>query len=204
MSSHRGERSKSGAGGDGGVGGSARYMKGLTVRKAFVLGSYAFRLSSSEKRKFNDMTHKWTCLLRALNGEDLTYCIKKVVFELDPSFVNPRRTISSPPYEVAEAGWGEFQICVKVYFLDETLPPAELRHFLRLNPENGQPAGPCVASETLDEVLIHEPRDLFYDTLMEGPHKLASPHPLEKYFLQQPTRIEEELKLHLNAQAFVQ
>lgn len=52
--------------------------------------------------------------------------------------------------------------------------------------------------------MIHEPRDLFYDTLMEGPHKLASPHPLEKYFLQQSTRIEEELKLYLNAQAYVQ
>lgn len=62
----------------------------------------------------------------------------------------------------------------------------------------------CMYGQTLDEVLIHEPRDLFYDALMEGPHKLASPHPLEKYFLQQPTRIEEQLKLYLNAQAFVQ
>ena len=45
-----------------------------------------------EKRRHNDMTHKWTCLLRSPDGEDISYFIKKVVFELDPSFVNPRRS----------------------------------------------------------------------------------------------------------------
>ncbi|PFH36964.1 putative Gas41 [Besnoitia besnoiti] len=188
----------------GAEGSGARLLKGLTVRKTFVLGSYAFRLSPTEKKKYNDMTHKWTCLLRALNGEDLTYCVKKVVFELDPSFVNPKRTLSSPPYEVSEAGWGEFQICVKVYFLDESLPPAELRHFLRLNPDGGQVVGPCVASETLDEVLIHEPKESFYDVLMEGPHRPAAPHPLERYFLQHQPRFDEQMKLLMGAQGFVQ
>ncbi|CBZ54834.1 YEATS family protein, related [Neospora caninum Liverpool] len=164
----------------------ARILKGLTVRKTFVLGSYAFRLSPVEKKKYNDMTHKWTCLLRALNGEDLTYCVKKVVFELDPSFVNPKRTLTHPPYEVSEAGWGEFQISVK------------------LNPEGGHVVGPCVAAETLDEVLIHEPKESFYDVLMEGPHKPAAPHALEKYFLQQQPRFDEQMKLLMGAQGFVQ
>ena len=45
-----------------------------------------------EKRRHNDMTHKWTCLLRSPDGEDISHFIKKVVFELDPSFVNPRRS----------------------------------------------------------------------------------------------------------------
>ncbi|EPR60080.1 Gas41, putative [Toxoplasma gondii ME49] len=183
---------------------NARIMKGLTVRKTFVLGSYAFRLSPVEKKKYNDMTHKWTCLLRALNGEDLTYCVKKVVFELDPSFVNPKRTLTHPPYEVSEAGWGEFQISVKVHFLDDSLPPAELRHFLRLNPEGGHVVGPCVAAETLDEVLIHEPKESFYDVLMEGPHKPAAPHHLEKFFLQQQPRFDEQMKLLMGAQGVVQ
>ncbi|CDJ38590.1 hypothetical protein, conserved, partial [Eimeria tenella] len=63
-----------------------RIRKGLTIRKPLIMGTYAFKLTQAEKRRHNDMTHKWTCLLRSPDGEDISHFIKKVVFELDPSF----------------------------------------------------------------------------------------------------------------------
>ncbi|KAL8453771.1 hypothetical protein Emed_000712 [Eimeria media] len=154
--------------------GSKRSRPGLLLRKPLVMGTYAFRLSQAlhcassaslaslvlalllgEKRRHNDMTHKWTCLLRSPEGEDISYFIKKVVFELDPSFVNPRRTLTAPPYEVSEAGWGEFCLTARIFLVDESLPPVEMSHFLRLNLP-GASQSPCVASETESIALMQE------------------------------------------------
>ena len=76
--------------------------------------------------------------VRGANGEDLTHLISKVglqavaevlavnlqeydvnlalqvVFQLHPSFDNPTREYTHPPYEVTETGWGEFEIVVIV------------------------------------------------------------------------------------------
>lgn len=40
--------------------------------------------------------------------------------------------LTSPPYEVSEAGWGEFYLTARIFLVDETLPPVEMRHFLRV------------------------------------------------------------------------
>ncbi|KAL8433455.1 hypothetical protein Efla_001273 [Eimeria flavescens] len=149
------------------------------------------------------MTHKWTCLLRSPEGEDISYFIKKVVFELDPSFVNPRRTLTAPPYEVSEAGWGEFCLTARIFLVDESLPPVEMSHFLRLNLP-GTSQGPCVASETYDELLIYEPSDWFYDKVTSAPLTLAPPHPLSPYFLQTASVEESQLQLCLGLQGYVQ
>lgn len=37
------------------------------------------------------MTHKWVCLLRSPDNENMSHYIRKVQFDLDPSFLNPRR-----------------------------------------------------------------------------------------------------------------
>ena len=37
-----------------------------------------------------------------------------MVFQLHPSFDNPMREYTHPPYEVTETGWGEFEIAVIV------------------------------------------------------------------------------------------
>ncbi|KAL8448602.1 hypothetical protein Emag_003917 [Eimeria magna] len=161
--------------------GSRRSRPGLLLRKPLVMGTYAFRLSQAEKRRHNDMTHKWTCLLRSPEGEDISYFIKKVVFELDPSFVNP--PLTAPPYEVSEAGWGEFCLTARIFLVDESLPPVEMSHFLRLNLP-GASQSPCVASETYDELLVYEPSDWFYDKVTSAPFIEAPPHPLSPYFLQ--------------------
>ena len=38
----------------------------------------------------------------------------QVVFQLHPSFDNPMREYTHPPYELTETGWGEFEIAVLV------------------------------------------------------------------------------------------
>ena len=42
--------------------------------------------------------------------------VKKVNFKLHDSYSNSNRTVTKPPYEVTETGWGEFEIVIKVYF----------------------------------------------------------------------------------------
>jgi len=53
-----------------------------TGAAAFWLGKKADEYNS----------HKWTAYVRAANNEDLGSVVKKVVFQLHPSFKNPTRT----------------------------------------------------------------------------------------------------------------
>lgn len=41
--------------------------------------------------------------------------IKKVIFELHPSFKNPTRVVDSPPFTLSECGWGEFKIDITIF-----------------------------------------------------------------------------------------
>jgi YEATS domain-containing protein 4 len=61
-------------------------------------------------------SHKWTVYVRGASNEDLTAVVKKVVFQLHPSFNNPTRVVESPPFEVSECGWGEFEIAINLFF----------------------------------------------------------------------------------------
>ena len=59
--------------------------------------------------------------------------VSKVVFGLHTSFKQPTRTVESPPYEVTETGWGEFDITITVHFQpDANEKPLELAHMLKL------------------------------------------------------------------------
>lgn len=61
-------------------------------------------------------THKWTTYVRSATNEDLSVLIKKVVFQLHPSFEKPTRTADVAPFELSESGWGEFEIGITIYF----------------------------------------------------------------------------------------
>lgn len=45
--------------------------------------------------------------------------------------------LTSPPYEVSEAGWGEFYLTARIYLVDDSLPPVEMTHFLKVTEERG-------------------------------------------------------------------
>lgn len=65
---------------------------------------------------FRSQSHKWTVYVRGATNEDLGVVIKRVVFQLHPSFNNPTRVVDSPPFELSECGWGEFEIAVTLFF----------------------------------------------------------------------------------------
>lgn len=61
-------------------------------------------------------SHKWTVYVRGAANEDLGVVIKRAVFQLHPSFNNPVRVVESPPFEISECGWGEFEIAISLFF----------------------------------------------------------------------------------------
>ncbi|KAF7456258.1 putative Gas41 [Cryptosporidium felis] len=171
-----------------------RRRKNVTIRKPIILGTYAFMLSIAEQKKRGDnATHSWTCFLRSPDNEDISYYVKKVVFSLHPSFLNPNRIVEKCPFEVTECGWGEFDIMAKVYFVDSSEKPVEIKHFLRLYPPGttdvrsvkfptDSAASECVASETHDEFIFFEPTEKFYEKLMAGPIQPMAQHRLQQFF----------------------
>ncbi len=58
-------------------------------KRGIVYGSFATPI----KKPDSDHTHKWTVYIRGLNGEDITYYIKRVSFKLHDSFAQPTRCI---------------------------------------------------------------------------------------------------------------
>ncbi|OII72410.1 transcription factor TFIIF [Cryptosporidium ubiquitum] len=171
-----------------------RRRKNVTIRKPIILGTYAFMLSIAEQKKRGDnATHSWTCFLRSPDNEDISYYVKKVVFSLHPSFLNPNRVVEKCPFEVTECGWGEFDIMAKIYFVDSSEKPVEIKHFLRLYPPgttdvrsvkfpSDNTPSECVASETYDEFIFYEPTEKFYEKLISGPIQPMAQHRLQPYF----------------------
>jgi YEATS domain-containing protein 4 len=85
-----------------------------------VYGSVAFFLG---KKADEFQTHTWTLHLRGANHEDLSVVISKVVFQLHASFAQPIRELTSPPFEVTEGGWGEFEAQIRIIWKDPTEKP---------------------------------------------------------------------------------
>lgn len=71
---------------------------------------------NKHKLRCRSLSHRWTTYVRSANNEDLSVLVKKVVFQLHPSFKDPARTIETAPFELTEQGWGEFEIGITLFF----------------------------------------------------------------------------------------
>jgi YEATS domain-containing protein 4 len=100
-------------------------MNDVSIHCPIAYGSIAFWLG---KKAEETQTHRWTLFVRGPNGkaliptssapllasrfcysgEDISYFVSKVVFFLHESFAQPVRTVTEPPFELSENGWGEF------------------------------------------------------------------------------------------------
>ena len=84
-------------------------------------------------------------------GDDLSYFIRRVSFKLHETYPTPLRSmppfsvlcnllsgmaaIDRPPFEVTETGWGEFEIQIRIYFVNEASEkPLIFNHHLKLHP----------------------------------------------------------------------
>lgn len=90
-------------------------LPNTTVCVPIAYGSIAFYLGSNADEY---ATHEWTLYVRGPNDEDLSAAVAKVVFSLHPSFPQPVRELTAPPFEVTEKGWGEFEASIRIVWRD--------------------------------------------------------------------------------------
>ena len=152
------------------------------ISQPFVYGSVAWWLG----RKDQSNSHKWTVYVRGLDCEDLSYMLRKVVFNLHSSFNNPKRIVTQHPFEITEFGWGEFELKIQLYFVDPDEPPVEVFHHLRLYPPGGQTPSfkRPVVSEFYDEIVFNRPNEEFAKKLLKPieERKDTPPHPMKDVF----------------------
>lgn len=175
--------------------------KGLCIAKPIVIGTYA-----TEAPAGSALPYEWTCVVRSGNdpNEDITHFVKSVTFQLHDSFTDPVQTVESPPYTVSEKGYGEFQIVVKINWVDTEEKSLEMVHYLQLKPDATQPPGQkVVVNEQYDEALFQDPHDWFVEKLRMKGKKLRKAQPMQQYFKSYPsdTAVYNQL---CEAHAFVQ
>ena len=110
--------------------------------------------------------------MRGVNGEDITYWLKKVQFKLHETYSQALRMTEAPdPFEVTETGWGEFEVGIKLTFVPESgEKPASVYHQLKLHPygegkEAAKERGDSVVSQNYEEIVFNEPAEAFYQIL---------------------------------------
>nr|GMC66146.1 transcription initiation factor TFIID subunit 14B-like [Ipomoea batatas] len=152
------------------MGKSEKRLKDAEIYVPIVYGTIAFWLG---RKATETQSHKWTVYVRGATNEDLSVIIKRAVFQLHPSFNNPVRVVESPPFEVSECGWGEFEIGISLYFHnDVSEKKLDLYHPLKLYSEN-EP-GPLstkkpVVMENYDEIVFPEPSEDFLSRVKGHP-----------------------------------
>ncbi|KAK9062055.1 hypothetical protein SSX86_019240 [Deinandra increscens subsp. villosa] len=141
---------------------STKKIKDLEICVPIAYGTISFWLG---KKAIETQTHMWTVYVRGATNEDLGVVIKKVVFQLHPSFSNARRVVESPPFELTERGWGEFEIAISIFFHNDVCDKQlDLFHHLKLYSEVEQ--GPLstkkpVIVESYNEIVFPNPSDKF-------------------------------------------
>lgn len=161
----------------------SKRIKNVSISVPILYGNSARRLAPEEKteRTPPDHTHEWTVFLKpAVNGVDLTSLIKKVTFKLHETYDTPVRSVETPPYQVTETGWGEFEIVIKIHFhtgaeLGINEKNFQIFHGLKLHPYNSQaPKHPNgdVYSILFDELVFQEPTEMAFEKLTRKPANL--------------------------------
>lgn len=111
--------------------------------------------------------------------QDLQFLIKKVEFQIDESFPESLITVEKPPYEIHNAGYGEFAITITIHFNDPFERPLEYTHQLMFedqaqqldNFKNKKSSSAPVVFEKYNEITFFEPTEHFYKTLIENSYK---------------------------------
>ncbi|ETW38481.1 hypothetical protein PFTANZ_00841 [Plasmodium falciparum Tanzania (2000708)] len=112
---------------------------------------------------------------------------------------------TQPPYEVNEIGWGEFYLQVKIHFVDLTLSPISIVHFVKLNTDsdpNNIP--PCVVNETYEEIIFKNPTVHFYNKFLQCNNTKIAPHKFQEHFIKYDFKEDSYTKKYLQFQSEVQ
>eukprot|EP00262_Sarcandra_glabra_P001520 TRINITY_DN11645_c0_g1_i2.p1 TRINITY_DN11645_c0_g1~~TRINITY_DN11645_c0_g1_i2.p1 ORF type:complete len:268 (-),score=33.93 TRINITY_DN11645_c0_g1_i2:106-909(-) len=148
----------------------SKRLKDVEISIPIVFGTISFWLG---KKASEYHSHKWTVYVRGATNEDLSVVIKRVVFQLHPSFNNPTRVVESAPFELSESGWGEFEIAITLFFhADVCDKQLDLYHHLKLYPEDEsghQTTKKPVVVESYDEIVFSDPSEAFYARVQNHP-----------------------------------
>lgn len=109
------------------------------------------------------------------------------------------RTLNSPPFEVSETGWGEFEVGISVEFVDSAAAPAvEFTHGLKLHHDadvaSAAPLRPVIR-DRYDEFLFVAPPQAFQDALARHMVVTAAPSEIEGYGSHFALKEEKPLRL---------
>ena len=167
------------------------------IIKPIIYGSIAFNLGKKNPEK-EKVSHKWCAYVRGVNNEDISNFIKEVHFKLHDSFKNPERIITSWPFELYEVGWGEFDIRIKIYLIDETLKPIDLIHSLKLYPvapHSIHSTKKPVVSENYDEIIFLNPKPHLKELLMKNENTIKKEEVKEEKEDEESNEINNNIKV---------
>ncbi|KAJ9550761.1 hypothetical protein OSB04_014806 [Centaurea solstitialis] len=149
---------------------SVKKLKDVEISVPIVYGNVAFWLG---KKASEYQSHRWTVYVRGATNEDLSVVVKRAVFQLHSSFNNPMRVVESPPFELSESGWGEFEIAITLHFhSDVSDKPMHLYHHLKLYPEDdsgNMSVKKPVVVESYDEIVFAEPSEALFARVQNHP-----------------------------------
>jgi YEATS domain-containing protein 4 len=178
---------------------STNRLNGVSVSKSIIIGTYAFA-KHGETSSSTPSSFRWTILVRSgeSDDEDLSDYIRRIEFNLHSTFAQPRRVVEIPPFQVEEQGWGEFEIHARIYFQDMNERPLEVKHWLKLRPDEDDKEAAKIdyskdplVHEQFEEILFYSPHEWFYDKLTKPSASISliptvkydmSQHPLMKWF----------------------
>ncbi|XWS33849.1 hypothetical protein CRYUN_Cryun22dG0118400 [Craigia yunnanensis] len=147
-----------------------RRLKDIEICVPIVYRTIAFYLG---RKASESQSHRWTVYVSGAANEDLGAVIKHVVFQVHPSFNNPVRIVESPPFELSECGWGEFEIVISLFFHSDVCDKQlDLYHHLKLYPEDEsgpQSTKKPVVMESYNEVVFPDPSECFFARLQNHP-----------------------------------
>lgn len=89
--------------------------------------------------------------------------------------------MTSPPYEVCEVGWGEFEILVDVYFKDYSKSVQIPKGLWLFHTDPAIPPSQPVVHEVYDEFVFVDPPEKLRSTLESGPTKTVPKSELDPY-----------------------
>ncbi|CAK1364320.1 Protein AF-9 [Cercospora beticola] len=169
---------------------TSKRVRGIKITRHFIIGNEAHVLpySGYPNPPPEGHTKGWKVYVRPLpNGPDITTWLKKVQFKLHHTYADASRTIESSSlldpatgaakkdisFEVAETGYGEFAVEIRLYFAPESGEKAIYReHYLTLSPYGDekqkarQEKDNFVVAERLETIEFNEPTSDFAKMLM--------------------------------------
>ncbi|KFD54014.1 hypothetical protein M514_05033 [Trichuris suis] len=150
-------------------------IQDLKVVKPIVYGSRSQVLPPN--MKVADHTHAWKLYVKPYYDEDMSLYVRKVTFKLHESYAQPTRVVTSPPFEITETGWGEFEALIRLFFADPAERSVNIFHVIRLfNNDPDVIAGkkPLIA-ECYDELIFWQPSVSMYDALRKSDETARGP-----------------------------